>query len=61
MGKNNEIHWFIAGRFGLYYGSFPTRREAITEHCRALGIDWQTACKKGDRAIKCRVTPEATP
>lgn len=57
-----EIHWFIIGRCGLYYRSnCATRRDAINDHCRKLGIDWKACRKNGDRAIKLAIVePEVT-
>lgn len=38
--------WSVTGRYGVYYSSFqPTRKEAIDEHCRKLGVTW-AYCRK---------------
>ena len=54
-----EFEWAIFGNlYGLYYGTWRTRHEAIVAHADALGISWQECRKKGDRAIKVLVIPE---
>lgn len=52
---SNETMWFITGRYGLYYGGWRTRAQAIEDHCEALGRTWQECRRNGDRAIKCEI------
>lgn len=53
-----RVMWAITGKYGLYYGSnFPTRREAIDDHCGCVGVTWAQCRRDGDRAIKVRITP----
>ena len=52
------IRWVIANKAsGLYVGACLTRGAAIAEHCRDLGQTWDYCKRKGDIAIKCKVTP----
>ncbi len=51
--------WAISGVHGLYYGTYPTRREAIDTHCAVLGKSWAYCRAKGDRAVRVTVTADA--
>jgi hypothetical protein len=48
--------WAVVGRQGLYIGTWQRRRDAIAEHCAALGKPWNYCAGKGDRVVKVRVT-----
>jgi len=50
--------WAIAGDCGryLYVGQCLTRKDAIREHCIALGKFWPECRRKGDRAVKVTIT-----
>lgn len=48
--------WAITGIYGLYTGWWFTRKEAIDKHTTALGKTWPTCKKKGDKAVKVKVT-----
>lgn len=66
-----EIMWAISGRFGLYYGTYRTRVEAIGVHLgqmtRVVGPvehghltpdarrEWAALRRKGDRAVRVAV------
>ena len=58
----SEKMWAIVGKYGLYTGTWFTRREAIVRHCRDLsnnpdiGMTWQECRKRGDRAIRVTMT-----
>lgn len=52
-----EIMWAIRSKnFGLYYGTFPTRKEAIAHHIRWRGKNWDVCRKYGDTAVKVELT-----
>lgn len=51
------VMWFIVGTYGFYIGGSFTRKNAIEQHCRELWQTWEYCKKKGDRVIKCKVTP----
>jgi len=53
----SENTWAITGRLGLYYGTYPTRKEAIEDHTKSLGRTWHKCKLHGDRAIKVKVVP----
>ena len=49
--------WAIKGRFEggrefLYYGTSPTRIQAIAEHTTMKGLTWAQCRKHGDRCVK---------
>ena len=50
--KTKEIMWAIIGTCGLYTGTWLYRRDAIEEHCEALGKNWKYCRRKGDKAVK---------
>ena len=51
-----EIFWAIMNTaFGLYAGTFFTRRGAIETHCVALGKDWKSCRRAGDRAVRVEI------
>lgn len=61
-----QTMWFIQGRWPtqgggekhfLYAGGYSTRRDTIWHHCRDFGGTWTHRRAKGDRAMKCKVTP----
>ena len=54
--KDSEIMWAITGWAGLYVGTWLHRKDAIREHCEALGRDWRCCRRHGDRVVKVRVT-----
>lgn len=52
-----ENHWIIKSakkgkRPFFYYGTFGTRKEAITRHSYNLGISWKKCYRRGDRAVR---------
>lgn len=56
MSKKSEVHWFITGRYGIYYGSNSrTRRGAIADHIESMGIVWTKCQENGDRVIKATI------
>ena len=48
--------WIIAGVYGAYTGWWHTRREAIYHHTFSLEQGWEECKKKGDRAIKAKLS-----
>lgn len=37
---------------GFYYGTFPTRKDAIEDHIKHIGGTWKQHYRRGDRAVK---------
>jgi len=54
--------WAIIGCYGLYTGTWLTKKDAIRNHCVAkrLGLDdkWKDCEKAGDKVIKVEVCYE---
>jgi hypothetical protein len=56
------LEWAIQSpSYGLWFGAFASRREAIQAHCRDCGVTWKEARKLGRRAIKVNVFPYSKP
>ena len=55
-----EIMWAIYGNYGLYTGTALIKTDMIKKHCKELGMSWYECRKKGDRAIKVKITPLTT-
>lgn len=55
--KANQIGWVIEGPrgIGFYTGWWLTRRNAIKDHCEALGKDWAHCKESGDRVVKVQI------
>ena len=52
----SEIMWAIKGKsFGLYYGTFPRRKDAIAYHVKMSGMTWRLCRAHGDRAVKVEI------
>ena len=51
-----EIMWAIVGKYGLYCGTWLRRCDAINQHCKDKGASWGACRKRGDRAVKVRVS-----
>ena len=47
---------WMTGRKFLYTGWWLTRNDAISEHTRDKGMDWDACRKDGDRAVKITIT-----
>ena len=71
MKRQTYTRWAIVGEVGLYTGQHLTRRDAIADHIAArygttrwvsgaLDDDqhaaWQKCQRKGDRAVKVKIT-----
>ena len=53
----SKYDWAITGIYGLYYGTYSTRKWAIKKHTDSVGYSWNQCRKNGDRAIKVLVIP----
>ena len=62
---NTTTLWAIAYRkwwrghkheFGLYTGTWQTRKDAISAHTAGKGKDWRYCVRNGDRAVKVIMT-----
>lgn len=52
-----RYQWMITGVYGIYwFSNAQKRKDAIKYHCDTLGISWDYAKRKGDKAIKVCVT-----
>jgi len=47
-----KLVWVIAHEGGVYYGTWGTKKEAIQEHCDALGKVWSRCVRDGDYATR---------
>ena len=66
MTKSTTM-WAIIGNYGLYTGTWFTRKEAIREHCHEnliipstlhpdIQSAWRRCQKNGDKAVKVKIT-----
>ena len=56
--ERGEVMWVITGNYGVYCASnWLTRKDAIRDHCEAIGRPWAELRKNGDHAIKVRLVP----
>lgn len=58
---NKDTLWAIAyrkngGKWGLYVGTWQTRKHAIANHTHDKGRDWRWCVSHGDRAVKVTFT-----
>ena len=52
----SEIMWAIKSKnFGLYYGTFPRRKDAIDYHVKMTGRTWRLLRAHGDKAVKVEI------
>ena len=54
--SKTETRWVIVGDCGLYEGQWQTRKAAIWNHVHDTGRGWGYCRRKGDRAVKAKIT-----
>lgn len=53
--KNGDTVWVITGVFGIYYGTWRTRKEAIETHVNETGNGWNYCKSKGDSCVRAKI------
>lgn len=56
-----EYMWAIMhtrGWTAFYYGTYPSRKDAIEDHIKQCGGTWKHYYRKGDRAVRVAITDD---